>query len=128
MPYKDKEKQKEYQREWYEKRRREWILANGPCTKCGSWDNLEVDHKNPEEKLCSPKHIWSRSDEFRELELKKCQVLCEECHRNKTNGELSRDVIHGTYSGYTHYKCRCELCRRAKSIYAKNLRENKKVT
>jgi 5-methylcytosine-specific restriction endonuclease McrA len=69
----------------YEKMKRlraEWFAANGPCKQCASEENLELDHKNPEEKVSHS--VWSWEPRRRELELKKCQVLCRNCHRVKT--------------------------------------------
>ena len=88
------------------------------CAKCGTTDNLEMDHINPETKLftisskMAPKH---RARVYEEL--KKCQALCSECHAKKTASENSisfkknRDECHGTLSQYSRYGCRCEACR-----------------
>lgn len=82
MPYKDKEKQREYQRNWMRKRRDDFFKDKS-CVKCGSVSDLEIDHINPEEKV---RHaIWSYSKEKRDTEIAKCQVLCNECHKKKTN-------------------------------------------
>lgn len=110
MPYKDKEKQKEFQRQWCAKRKKDWIEKNGPC-KCGSTKNLEVDHIDPSKKW---KHsVWSYSKEKREDELKKCQVLCEKCHMRKTL-EQRKKTTHGKLAMYTNHGCRCSLCKNAK--------------
>jgi 5-methylcytosine-specific restriction endonuclease McrA len=107
MPCKTKEDQRKYQREWILKRRSAWLKANGPCVRCGSWENLEVDHIDPKEKKFNPAGVWSRKREAREEELNKCQVLCEGCHKNKTLEDQG---------GYTHgvnnYNrgCRCDVC------------------
>lgn len=82
MGYKDPEKQKEYQRNWLAKRRADWFSENGPCINCGSWDNLELDHIDPSTKVDNK--IWSWSKERRDKETAKCQVLCEDCHHEKT--------------------------------------------
>jgi 5-methylcytosine-specific restriction endonuclease McrA len=84
MPYKDKEIMKTYQREWMRRRRQDWIDANGPCKVCGSVERLEVDHINPNEKSLNPTKVWSLTEEKRNLELAKCQVLCNTCHLQKT--------------------------------------------
>jgi hypothetical protein len=64
---------------------------NGPCCKCGSWERLEVDHRNPEEKHLNPRALWSLSPQNprRIAELAKCQVLCHECHKEKTRPLLA---------------------------------------
>lgn len=112
-------------------RRVKWLEENGPCVKCGSDENLEVDHIDPSEKTSH--RIWSWSDERREAELKKCQVLCRECHEKKTgfeNSFRSQGVRHGTGTAYRRYGCRCEICmehrRKVKrSDYAKSKMRNR---
>ena len=86
MPYKDREKQRAYQRSWMKERREKWLEENGPCVRCGSNKELRVDHKDPVKKISH--RIWSWSDERREVELKKCQVLCEPCHEAKRENGL----------------------------------------
>jgi hypothetical protein len=117
MAYKDKEKQREFQRESLKKKRVAWLMQNGPCLHCGSWEDLEVDHKNPAEKVNH--RIWSWSEPRRLAELAKCQVLCTSCHKAKTAQELSREITHGTGNGYKK-GCRCDACREA---VAKEIRE-----
>lgn len=77
---------REYQRRWIAQRRRDWIDANGPCAKCGSWDELEVDHKDASTKVFNPSYLWSLavSNPKRIAELAKCWVLCKTCHNTKT--------------------------------------------
>lgn len=68
--------------------RAEWFASNGPCQSCGSTENLELDHIEPEQKVCHT--VWSWAPRRRELELKKCQVLCRACHRKKTSASRER--------------------------------------
>lgn len=124
MPYADRERQREYRREWYAARRAAWFAANGPCAQCGSWERLELDHVDPATKVHHV--IWSWSDARREAELAKCQILCVDCHDEKTAGEW-----HGRWNGNaqphsvssapgtTGYRrgCRCGACCRAQSDY-----------
>ncbi len=116
MPYKDKIKQLEYQRKWMAKRRQDWLDSNGPC-KCGSWDNLEVDHIDPNLKI--DHKVWSWTEEKRNAELAKCQVLCYICHLAKTIE--SRRVVpeHGTLARYKsdYAQCRCIECKKANAEY-----------
>lgn len=81
MPYADKEAQKEYQRKWLAKRRAEY-LKNKVCVWCGTGSNLELDHINRDTKINH--RVWSWSAERREAELAKCQVLCKNCHDDKS--------------------------------------------
>jgi hypothetical protein len=103
--YKDKEKQKQFNREWVAKRRKEWIDKNGPC-KCGSSDRLQVDHIDPATKVSH--RVWSWSDTRRNAELAKCQVLCYACHKTKTL-QQRRKATHGG-SQFYNKGCRCEPC------------------
>lgn len=88
--------------------RQEWFEANGPCVRCGSDIDLEVDHIDP--KLKVDHRVWSWSAVRREAELAKCQVLCHPCHVDKTwEGKRAE---HGTSSCYDG-GCRRDECRAA---------------
>lgn len=105
----------------YEKmkqRRKEYFDINGPCVRCGSFDNLELDHIDPTEK--EDHKVWSWSEERRRIELAKCQVLCESCHLEKTKEyfqiyfvKKDNDRVCGTVNKYWHGHCRCDLCKAA---------------
>lgn len=86
MPYSDPKKQKEALHQWYlnvvRKRREDWFIENGPCTKCGSSEQLELDHVDPSKKVSHA--IWSWAKARRLAELEKCQALCHTCHAAKT--------------------------------------------
>lgn len=71
-----------YQRLRRKLTRAEWLVEHGPCVKCGSKKELQVDHIDPEDKVTH--RVWSWSKARREVELAKCQVLCHECHKKKT--------------------------------------------
>lgn len=110
MTYKDKKKQSSYQSEWVRQRREKWLLENGPCKKCGSSLDLELDHVDPNSKISH--RVWSWSALRRDAELVKCQVLCKQCHLSKTEEErVEVWFAHGTSTTYTKRKCRCDLCR-----------------
>lgn len=91
MPYKDKARQRDYSRQWIAKRRATWF-ENKSCVQCGSTERLELDHVDPSTKVdhC----IWSWSEERRNFEIAKCQVLCYDCHRRKSNAFLSETTAH----------------------------------
>ena len=117
------EQRRAYQREWMRKRREEWLGIHGPCVECGSWEKLEVDHKNRSEKVTNS--VWSWSLKRRDVELAKCQVLCKSCHLKKTIRE-NTTWQHGVgLKGYNKYKCRCDLCKKVKSNYMKQFRSRK---
>ncbi len=89
MSYKDANEQRKYQRNWRAARRSVWMEMHGPCNKCGSHEDLEVDHVDPTTKSMPIGSIWSRVDRGEELE--KCQVLCKACHLTKTRAERHVD-------------------------------------
>lgn len=119
MFYKDKEKQREYQRKWRAKRRSDYFKDKS-CVKCSSKENLELDHIDPTKKITN--NIWSWSEERRLEEIAKCQVLCEKCHKIKTFNDMM--VKHHGLTMYESHGCRCEVCRKAKSV--KNAKRKRK--
>jgi hypothetical protein len=123
--YKDPDTQRAYQAGYLAGRRQTWLQENGPCKECGSWERLELDHIDPAEKTTH--RVWSLSREDREAELKKCQVLCHDCHRAKTNAQLAKPLVHGTRNGYTQHGCRCDPCREANNERARSWRERQKM-
>ncbi len=74
--------------------RAQWLVDNGPCQGCGSWDYLEIDHIDPATKTCPPFGIRT-SVEDRRRELPKCQVLCSGCHRAKTIADMGGPPFDG---------------------------------
>jgi predicted HNH restriction endonuclease len=105
MPYKDpqvrKEKQKEYSRKYYEKNKEKAIAANQVVRARGKekWDlykgslkcarcpekhiaTLDFHHINPTEKEYNvSKLVANRMYTKAYKEIKKCIVLCANCHR-----------------------------------------------
>lgn len=131
MPYKDKTKQQEFQKQWLRKRRQKWIDEHGPCIDCGSKNNLEIDHIDPETKdpalrLGSGK-MWGWAKEKLDKELLKCVVRCRSCHLQKTRNEYFTKLIHGvSRSLYDKYGCRCKPCKELHSTHLKAHRKHKK--
>jgi hypothetical protein len=137
MPYKDKSKTAECKRILLASRKEAWFAENGPCRKCGSAENLEVDHIDPSQKAFSIN--WGIRRDVLEIELGKCQALCEKCHieksaleRTKNSHDLKstisaeasagfvRDgILHGTRNSYNYHRCRCAACRAAVAAYAR---------
>lgn len=111
MSYKDLKQQNAYQRTWQKRRRMEW-LSGQTCAHCGSDKNLEVDHIDPSNKISH--RIWSWKLSRRLEELRKCQVLCRQCHKFKSIAEKGLGNKHG--SRYSR-GCRCEIC----TAYHRNL-------
>lgn len=122
MPCSTPELQREYQRKWLAKRRASFFSGKS-CVKCGSTENLELDHIDPAAKVRRSDHlIWSWSEPRRLAEIEKCQVLCSDCHLIKTIEYISRPIRHGTTSGYEHYGCKCKLCLGAAAEYKRQWR------
>lgn len=114
MPMRTKEEQRRYQREWLRRRRADWIDSQGGrCVKCGSPDDLEIDHVDRATKSYNVQQLWSRAKHIRDAELAKCQVLCYDCHKAKTLLEIPEwkpKSPHGTHNRYAN-GCRCSDCR-----------------
>ena len=123
MPYKNKTKraeyQRDYQREWIRARRHKY-LGGRSCEHCGSDYRLNIHHINPDEKVGHA--IWSWKESRIEAELTKCIVLCEKCHQKLHN---PRTVAHGTITMYKNHKCRCEECRAINAGYEYARRQKK---
>jgi 5-methylcytosine-specific restriction endonuclease McrA len=122
---KRKEYMKRYQRDWMRDRRTAWVMENGPCKHCGSWEQLEIDHIIPALKEMNIGSIWSRTKEIRDKELAKCQILCKSCHLKKTLSEREPPT-HGTVNMYDDHACRCEDCKEAKRKKGMKRRNPKK--
>lgn len=54
----------------------------GMCVRCHGTERLQFDHIDPRTKLSHC--IWTWGPERRAAELAKCQLLCEQCHIQKT--------------------------------------------
>lgn len=115
MPYKDRDVQRAYQRNYMRRRRETWF-AGKSCVRCGSVESLELDHVDPATKIAHA--VWSWSAVRRDEELAKCQVLCKACHAVKTAAENAvEEIPHGTHSGYSKHRCKCDDCRAAHALY-----------
>lgn len=108
----------EYQREWIRKRKALY-KAGKVCVQCGSEESLEWHHRNPAEKWTS--NPWSYAKHRLEAELAKCDLLCNECHKEITREQRAVALEHGTHKGYTR-GCRCEACRHGHTEYMRRWR------
>ena len=124
MPYKDKNKQKEYSRIWTANQRKKFFKDKF-CELCGSTKKLELHHKNPEEK--ENHRIWNWAEERRKEEITKCVVWCRNCHTEYHAKEKRMPIIHGTAAAYHNKNCRCDICREWKANYDKKYRLKKKM-
>jgi len=112
------EAKREYQRLWMQ-RRRAAFFEDKTCVKCGAVKDLELDHVDPATKVTHK--VWSWSENRRNEELAKCQVLCRVCHLAKTKDQISKPPVCGTTSNY-YRGCRCGLCKRAIADYKQRYR------
>lgn len=109
MPYKSKEKMKEYQKTWHQNnkskdpyrnqkrrnRRKEWFkhfLSNQKCTACeeGDYSCLDLHHLDPSTKRATVSNLVSGLRSFESVieEISKCVVVCSNCHRKEHAGRL----------------------------------------
>lgn len=137
MPQKDRLEYNEYMNRYMQERYTERMSTaiaklGGKCVRCPTVSNLQLDHINPATKSFTIGKLWSIAKETFLNELTKCQLLCVDCHIEKTRIEQNQDdarKVHGTLSSYRY--CRCELCRKAHSNYCKEYRKShprKKMT
>jgi hypothetical protein len=117
------------------KRRQDLLnLAGNKCEACNSTDNLEFNHIDRSTKLItlSGKGLDGRWETILK-ELDKCELLCNNCHLEKTreqyknkeirpwNSNKHLPYIHGTARTYSEIACRCNDCKYAKKIYREKL-------
>ena len=115
-------------KKYIQKRRQDWIDSQGGhCVKCGSTDELEVDHIYQEEKSREVSSLWVLKESTRMDELKKCQVLCHDCHLEKTVAEKD-PMRHGTWYSAYFKKCKCEDCLAYVEAYNVQRREKRSKT
>ena len=76
---------KDYHKIYYAERKKEYVqLLGGQCVRCGSIENITFDHIDPNSRKFFIAKILKRKKEFVLKELKKCQLLCDKCHRKKS--------------------------------------------
>lgn len=102
MPCKDRATQREFQRNWMQARRQRALqYLGGICVQCGATEDLEIDHIDPAKK---EHHISGRLSyrwEITVVELDKCQVLCHDCHveKSRTDGSRTKNILRGERVG-----------------------------
>jgi|SRR5688572_17552848 len=107
MAYKDKEKQLQYQKDWYNRNKerhtknvrkndaiykqncRDYItsyLLEHPCIDCGEADIVVLDFDHLGNKEGNVADLLHRSASLEKIkkEISKCEVRCANCHRRKT--------------------------------------------
>ena len=74
-------------------------LAGGKCQKCGydkCFGALDFHHTDPFSKYKSLKALWGRKWETIEIEVKKCELICANCHREHHWKEYDHESIINT--------------------------------
>lgn len=116
---------RDYSRNYYHRKRAEYVdMLGGVCVRCGSTSKLQFDHKDRMTKSFAIGKLLNVSKALALEELKKCQLLCKDCHLQKSKecGDLGRKKArvrkHGTLWEY-RVGCRCEVCKVNMSRYRK---------
>lgn len=113
----------------YQKRKSKIIkYLGGKCRFCGSVDNLQFDHVDSLTKSFNVSSRWSYSWKNLLPEIKKCQLLCDPCHKKKTRDIDGHKSEHGKYSMYRHGNCRCNLCKEANRLQVAEWRKRRNNT
>lgn len=123
---KTKEERRRYNLERYHRLRAEYIeLLGGKCVVCGSVKNLEFDHTDRETKTVGRRSIMNVSREWALEELKLCQLLCNQHHRDKSEkaGDIGQVEHGGGNSGKRN--CPCEPCKERKREYMREYKKRK---
>ncbi len=111
------------------KRHRQAVRAylGAKCAKCGVPDRLEVDHIKREDKNFNFSVSYGKSMKRLLKEASKCQLLCKDCHVEKTVLESTGYAEHGSPSYYTNHGCRCDDCRKSWNSYRRSYRARLKL-
>lgn len=120
---------KQYLKDRYHRRKQEAIWRLGSCcTRCGSIENLEVDHIDRTQKMMSFSRMYAVSQKRFDEELKKCQLLCRLCHQTKSieEREFNDRSQHGTLVCYQRARCRCDLCRAENAAHNRKYKKRKR--
>lgn len=98
MPYKDKNQQKEFQKNWKRSKIRalQALKEGKPCTDCGiayphyvmQWDHLP-EHKKFKNVNRMFGYSWHRII----AEIAKCELVCANCHAARTYERSSRGTV-----------------------------------
>ena len=82
---KSKEQHRKYNLQYYYNKRNKLIQKlGGHCVMCGSTENLEFDHINSSDKSFGVGAHMQYGEDHLQPELDKCQLLCHNCHIQKT--------------------------------------------
>ena len=97
--------QRSNNRKWYQD-----LKSNSPCNMCNNifpYYVMDFDHKDPETKEMNVAQMMGYSKEAILKEIKKCDLLCSNCHRIKTYATTNRQQQHRITTGYKRVKSQC---------------------
>src|SRR3954466_166303 len=97
------------------------FLLGGGCAYCEADEDLEFDHIDPKTKRFAVSEGMPAMKRWLR-ELKKCQLLCADCHKEKSDAEETSDRAHGTWAAYRRGNCRCAKCRAVFNTYRQRWR------
>ena len=97
-------------------------LLGGCCVRCGATEGLEFDHIDSTTKTDTIAGLWTAREATFLAELRKCQILCKECHQTKTLTETYGERRHGTMRMYKGGGCHCSQCRSANAAKTRKRR------
>jgi hypothetical protein len=114
----------EYMAEYMLKRyheRRDTALAflGGKCVVCGVEENLHFHHTN--EKEFTIAKFWSVSEKRFWDEISKCELRCEEHHKEVHHAENAHGMPHRYWQG-----CRCDKCIKAYNLYTNEKKKERR--
>lgn len=109
---------------YHEKRTMAIEYLGGKCVECGSRENLEFDHIDPEQKTFDIGDVWSFKDSSFWAEIDKCALRCNEHHRARTILQ-KRNEHGGGLTGISN--CSCELCRARRNARTRELKNLKQA-
>jgi hypothetical protein len=120
LPRKTKEEYNAYMKDYmlkrYHERRQEAIaFLGGKCVVCKSEGNLNFHHL--ENKEFSISKLWSLSKTKFWAEIAKCELRCEEHHKEEHRVENEHGTAHKYWQG-----CRCSLCTKANTEFNRRYR------
>jgi len=117
--YKNKEKQREYQKNWM-RERRENFFKDKKCIVCGSSDHLVLHHNDSSMK--EEHRIWSWSRKRFDAEMSKCSVMCQVCHNKLHANQRKKHGRSRYFAG-----CRCPICVKAQNDYNRKYQRIKRM-
>lgn len=92
-------------------------FLGGKCVKCDATENLHLDHIDPKTKHKPLSKMWTNEVRFWE-EVRKCQLLCEDHHIEKTYLDMGWKKAKGVHGAPgSHKYCKCSECSKAWAAY-----------